>query len=229
MNSPVNAQIEHLLLIVIIQLVFIIAAARLFGVIFRYLGQPPVCGEIAAGIILGPSLFGLFFAGPFLHMFQSSVGPSFSILSQIGLILLMFLIGLQFDFSHFVRPRATCCDCRESRGMHDGGTAQWVAVEGIFVDRCAHEYPRPYGIYCGEPRSRPGSDSQELILHAGPYGSVDNLYDRPLDTSADSENRTERFFQAPGFFQEPLTDDHSFSRPASRQPEMRGSRLGDED
>ena len=159
MNSPVNAQIEHLLLIVIIQLVLIIAAARLFGVIFRNLGQPQVCGEIAAGIILGPSLFGRFFPGRFLHVFQSSVGPSFSILSQIGLILLMFLIGLQFDFSHFVRPRATRCDCRESRGMRDGGAPQWAAVEGVFVDRCAHEYPRPYGIDCGQPRSRPGSDS----------------------------------------------------------------------
>ena len=75
MNSPVNAQIEHLLLIVIIQLVLIIAAARLFGVIFRYLGQPQVCGEIAAGIILGPSLFGRFFPGRFLHVFQFVCGP----------------------------------------------------------------------------------------------------------------------------------------------------------
>jgi len=100
MNSPVNAQIEHALLIVIIQLVLIIASARLFGVIFRYLGQPQVCGEIAAGLILGPSLFGRFFPRLFLHVFQPSVGLVFSILSQIGLILLMFLIGLQFDFSH---------------------------------------------------------------------------------------------------------------------------------
>ena len=100
MNSPVNAQIEHALLVVIIQLVLIIAAARLFGVIFRYLGQPQVCGEIAAGIILGPSLFGRLFPSLFQHVFQPSVGLVFSILSQIGLILLMFLIGLQFDFSH---------------------------------------------------------------------------------------------------------------------------------
>jgi Kef-type K+ transport system membrane component KefB len=100
MNSPVNPQVEHVLLVVIIQLVLIIAAARLFGVIFRHLGQPQVCGEIAAGIILGPSLFGRFFPSLFLQVFQPSVALVFSILSQIGLILLMFLIGLQFDFSH---------------------------------------------------------------------------------------------------------------------------------
>jgi len=100
MNSPVNPQVEHVLLVVIIQLVLIIAAARLFGVIFRHLGQPQVCGEIAAGIILGPSLFGRFFPSLFLQVFQPSVALVFSVLSQIGLILLMFLIGLQFDFSH---------------------------------------------------------------------------------------------------------------------------------
>src|SRR6267378_3854416 len=100
MNSPANAQVEHVLLIVIIQLIVIVAAARIFGVIFRYLGQPQVCGEIAAGLILGPSLFGHFFPHLFRQVFQPSVGLVFSILSQIGLILLMFLIGLEFDFSH---------------------------------------------------------------------------------------------------------------------------------
>src|SRR5437899_11717198 len=100
MHSPVSAQVENILLIVIIQLVIIMAAARVFGVIFRYLGQPQVCGEIAAGLILGPSLFGHFFPHLFRQVFQPSVGLVFSILSQIGLILLMFLIGLEFDFSH---------------------------------------------------------------------------------------------------------------------------------
>jgi Kef-type K+ transport system membrane component KefB len=100
MNSPVNVQMEHVLLVVILQLIIIIAAARLFGLIFRHLGQPQVCGEIAAGLILGPSFFGRFFPNVFVHVFQPSQGLVFSTLSQIGLILLMFLIGLEFDFSH---------------------------------------------------------------------------------------------------------------------------------
>jgi Kef-type K+ transport system membrane component KefB len=91
---------EHLLLIVIVQLIIIVAAARIFGAIFRYLGQPQVCGEIAAGLILGPSLFGRFFPNLFGQVFQPSLALVFSMLSQIGLILLMFLIGLEFDFSH---------------------------------------------------------------------------------------------------------------------------------
>ena len=49
---------EHILFTVILQLTFIIAAARLFAALFKKLGQPGVCGEMAAGLILGPSLFG---------------------------------------------------------------------------------------------------------------------------------------------------------------------------
>lgn len=53
--SPVNAALESVLLSVSIQLVVIIAAARISASLFRRLGQPMVCGEIAAGLILGPS------------------------------------------------------------------------------------------------------------------------------------------------------------------------------
>lgn len=98
--SPVGAGLEETLLRVIIQLIVIIAAARIFGVIFRWIGQPQVCGEIAAGLILGPSLLGGLFPGLFHQIFHPSVGQIFSILSQIGLILLLFLIGLEFDFGH---------------------------------------------------------------------------------------------------------------------------------
>lgn len=100
MHSPVGAHVENVLLIVIVQLIVIIAAARLSGMLFRRLGQPIVCGEIAAGLILGPSLFGSMFPGLFGKVFDPSVGPSFSVMSQLGLILLMFLIGLEFDFDH---------------------------------------------------------------------------------------------------------------------------------
>ena len=101
MNSPASAQVESVLLTVLVQLIVIMAAARIFGAIFhRYLGQPQVCGEIAAGLILGPSLFGRFFPNLFEQVFRPSVGPIFTVLSQLGLILLMFLIGLEFDFGH---------------------------------------------------------------------------------------------------------------------------------
>src|SRR5580704_4003286 len=105
--SPVNTSTESTLLLVIIQLVVIIGAARVAGNIFKRLGQPVVCGEIAAGLILGPTLLGKLFPGFFHSVFNPSVGPIFSILSQLGLILLMLLIGLEFDFGHLSDNKRT--------------------------------------------------------------------------------------------------------------------------
>ena len=107
MHSPVNAHVETILLAVIVQLIVIIAAARIFGALFHRLGQPQVCGEIAAGLILGPSLFGGFFPDLFQKVFDPSVGQIFSVMSQLGLVLLMFLIGLEFDFGHLKENRRT--------------------------------------------------------------------------------------------------------------------------
>lgn len=102
-----DTKVEELLLTVILQLIIIIASARIFGMFFRKMGQPQVCGEIAAGLILGPSLFGKFFPGISAHVFASSVGPVFNVVSQIGLVFLLFLIGLEFDFSHLKKYRKT--------------------------------------------------------------------------------------------------------------------------
>jgi Kef-type K+ transport system membrane component KefB len=100
MHSPVDASVEALLLQVLMQLILIIAAARVAGVVFRKLGQPQVCGEVAAGLILGPSLLGKIAPDLFKTVFATSTGPILNIVSQLGLILLMFLVGLEFDFSH---------------------------------------------------------------------------------------------------------------------------------
>jgi K+:H+ antiporter len=100
-----NTRAEEILLTVILQLIIIIASARIFGTLFRRMGQPQVCGEIAAGLILGPSLFGKFFPGISAYVFAPSVGPIFSVISQIGLVFLLFLIGLEFDFGHLKEYR----------------------------------------------------------------------------------------------------------------------------
>jgi Kef-type K+ transport system membrane component KefB len=95
-----GTEVEAVLLVVLVQLCVIIAAARVFGTLFRWLGQPTVVGEILAGLILGPSVFGHFFPDLSARVFDHSVDPIFRILSQLGLIFLLFLIGLEFDFRH---------------------------------------------------------------------------------------------------------------------------------
>jgi Kef-type K+ transport system membrane component KefB len=102
-----NAGVEATMFRVIVQLVAIVAVARISGTLFRRIGQPSVCGEIAAGLILGPSLFGKFFPGTFQTIFDPAITPVFNILSQLGLILVMFLMGLEFDFDHLPDNRRT--------------------------------------------------------------------------------------------------------------------------
>jgi Kef-type K+ transport system membrane component KefB len=98
-------QSEALLYFVLLQLVVIVLAGRLGGALAKRLGQSSAVGEIVIGILLGPSLFGLLMPDLFQYVFRSVPSAPLSILSQIGLILLMFQIGLEFDFSHLTEQR----------------------------------------------------------------------------------------------------------------------------
>lgn len=91
---------ERLVSFTLIQLIAILLAARASGQVARWLGQPRVVGEIVGGLLLGPSLFGRLFPHQFDFVFHSISAVPMIVLSQIGLSLLMFQIGLEFDFSH---------------------------------------------------------------------------------------------------------------------------------
>ena len=95
---------EELVFFTLLQLIVILLAARGCGWVARKVGQPRVVGEIIGGILLGPSLLGKLMPGTFQYLFHSTDGTALMILSQIGLILLMFQIGLEFDFHHLSRP-----------------------------------------------------------------------------------------------------------------------------
>ncbi len=91
--------LKHPLAILLAQIVTIIFAARVFGWFSKKIGQPAVIGEIAAGIILGPSLLGFYFPDFFATLFpQQSLG-NLQFLSQIGLILFMFVVGMELDLT----------------------------------------------------------------------------------------------------------------------------------
>jgi len=85
------------LLHVLLALVVVIATARAMGSIFRSVGQPQVIGEILAGIVLGPSLLGRLAPGAEGYLFPATVGPALNIIAQVGVILYMFLVGLELD------------------------------------------------------------------------------------------------------------------------------------
>ena len=88
----------HPLSRLILQILVIVAAARLFGAAVRYFGQPPVIGEIAAGIALGPSLLGAWLPSVSAQLFPASSLGLLQLLSQVGVILFMFVVGLDLDW-----------------------------------------------------------------------------------------------------------------------------------
>ena len=99
MQSTVH-QTEVLLYFTLLQLSIIVVVARLAGEIAVRLSQSRAVGEIVAGLMLGPSLFGLLLPETFTYVFRSAPPEPMTIMSQIGLILLMFQIGLEFEFGH---------------------------------------------------------------------------------------------------------------------------------
>src|SRR3989338_1201460 len=92
--------ITHPLANLLLQIITIIVVARIFGFFCRKIGQPAVIGEIIAGIVLGPSLIGLYFPDFSAFLFPSKASlDNLQFLSQIGLILFMFVVGMELDLN----------------------------------------------------------------------------------------------------------------------------------
>jgi Kef-type K+ transport system membrane component KefB len=89
----------------LLQLVVILATARLCGLLLRHLGQPPVIGEMAAGIVLGPIVLGNVFPQFHATLFSADSLPALSSLSMLGLVLFMFIVGLELRAPEGVRAQ----------------------------------------------------------------------------------------------------------------------------
>ena len=83
----------------------ILLACRLVGYLARFVGQPQVVGEMIAGVLLGPSLLGWVAPGLQARLFPEAVMPVLYAVAQVGLVLYMFLVGLDFDLG-LLRRRA---------------------------------------------------------------------------------------------------------------------------
>jgi len=89
--------IRHPVSILFIQLIVIVLAARLFGMLFQRFGEPAVVGEMTAGILLGPSLLGWLWPEAFSFVFPHSSLGTLRLLSQIGVCLFMFVVGMELN------------------------------------------------------------------------------------------------------------------------------------
>ena len=107
--------VPHLLL----QLVVILSVARLLALLLRGLGQPPVIGEMVAGLVLGPIVFGALAPGMHAWLFPHGQLAALEGLSQIGLVLFMFIVGAELRAPDGVRKRLAA--------------AGWVGVLGVLL------------------------------------------------------------------------------------------------
>jgi Kef-type K+ transport system membrane component KefB len=103
LQGNLNHPLSHLF----IQLLVVIAACRLVGVLFVKIGLPAVVGEMVAGILLGPSLFGLLAPEAFSFVFPTESLGTLRLLSQVGICLFMFTVGMELNVAHLRNRAAT--------------------------------------------------------------------------------------------------------------------------
>ena len=82
---------------VLLALAVVIVTARAVGALFAFVNQPAVVGEVLAGILLGPSLLGRVAPAASAYLLPPAVAPFLGVLSQVGIVLYMFLVGLELD------------------------------------------------------------------------------------------------------------------------------------
>jgi len=89
----------------LLQLVLILGTARLLSLLLRRFGQPPVIGEMTAGIVLGPIVLGALLPEWHARVFEPSSLSALDGLSQVGLVLFMFIVGAELRTPHGARPQ----------------------------------------------------------------------------------------------------------------------------
>jgi Kef-type K+ transport system membrane component KefB len=109
---------SELAILFFFQFAFILAVIRVVGYLAKKAGQPQVIGEIIAGVVLGPSLFGFLLPDLQARLFPAESLSILYTVSQLGLVLYMFVIGLEFDV-----------DLMRARKHH----AMFVSLTGILA------------------------------------------------------------------------------------------------
>ncbi|MBR2497977.1 MAG: cation:proton antiporter, partial [Parabacteroides sp.] len=97
--NSVTHHIHSSIGILLLQIIAILIVCRIFGWLFLKIGQPTVIGEIVAGIVLGPSVLGNLLPNVSEFLFPPDSLSNITILSQFGLILFMFAIGMELDIT----------------------------------------------------------------------------------------------------------------------------------
>lgn len=119
-SGPIKPLGHHELLVLLMQLSLLLLVARGLGELMRRIDLPPVVGELLAGVLLGPSLFGWLLPGLQAEFFPKSQAQSdlLSVVSWLGVLFLLIVTGLETDLNLIVRK---------------GKTALLISLGGIIV------------------------------------------------------------------------------------------------
>jgi len=98
--SSLNENIKEPLSRLLLQVIIIVLATRIVGALFTKCGQPAVVGEVLAGIMLGPSLLGWAWPAAAQFIFPAASLGVLKLLSQLGVCLFMFVVGMELEVSH---------------------------------------------------------------------------------------------------------------------------------
>jgi Kef-type K+ transport system membrane component KefB len=98
--------LDVLLWHVLLALAAVVALGQLFGRLFRVVGQPPVIGEVLAGILLGPSLLGRISPETQSYLLPAEIVPALYVTAQLGVILYLLAIGLELNTEGLARMGA---------------------------------------------------------------------------------------------------------------------------
>jgi Kef-type K+ transport system membrane component KefB len=95
--NPVAGDTSNILWHLLLALVAVVALGRLLGALFHSIGQPPVIGEVVAGILLGPSLLGHIAPEAAAYILPGAVAPYLGLFAQLAVIVYMFTVGLDLN------------------------------------------------------------------------------------------------------------------------------------
>jgi Kef-type K+ transport system membrane component KefB/nucleotide-binding universal stress UspA family protein len=119
-NGIIKPLGHHELLLFLVQLALLLLVSRGLGELMRRFNQPPVVGELLAGVLLGPSLFGWIWPGLYAQIFPHSQTQAdlLSVVSWLGVLFLLIVTGLETDLQLIIRK---------------GKTALFISLGGIII------------------------------------------------------------------------------------------------
>jgi len=106
-SSETAALSEHEVLVFLVQVMLLVGVARALGTVMKRLGQPPVVGELLAGVVLGPSVFGFVWQGGYDWVFTADpiVNSATFALAWLGVVFLLVVMGYETDLGIIARFR----------------------------------------------------------------------------------------------------------------------------